>query len=187
MITRKTRRGIIGLVILTVVSFWGGRDETDEDLTPVSDVDPKFNYVLRDFEIQFFDEQGQPALSMKAPLLRNDPDVELGTIDQPVVKLHQADAIWDLTAETATVTADKEYIQLIGQVNIQRQERESGKWSELNTENVSVEVTPQTATTDMPVKVFDGNNHVSGIGLDLDMKTNTFSLKQQVRATYAIN
>jgi len=187
MITRKTSRGIIVLAVLTIVSLWGSRERVDESPLPVADVDPKFNYVLRDFEIQFFDEQGQPALSMRAPLLRNDPDLELGTIESPVVKLHQVDAVWNLTAETATVTADKEHIQLLGQVNIQRQELATGNWSELDTRDVSVEVTPQTATTDKPVTVFDGYNHVSGIGMDLDMKTNTFALKQQVRATYAIN
>lgn len=187
MITRKTRRGITLLVVLTIVSFWGSQQQDDEQPEPVADVDPKFNYVLRDFDMQFFDEQGQPALSIRAPLFRNDPDLELGTIERPEVKLHQVDAIWNLIAETATVTADKEHIQLMGQVNIQRLELATGNRSDLNTEDVSVEVTPQTATTDKPVTVFDGYNHFSGIGLDLDMKTNTFTIKQQVRATYAIN
>jgi LPS export ABC transporter protein LptC len=187
MITRKTRRGIIVLSVLSGFSFWVTREQTEEELTTVADIDPKFNYVLRDFEIQFFDEQGQPALNMRAPLLKNDPDLELGTIEHPIVKLYQEDAVWDLTAETATVTADKEYIELIGPVNVQRQARLTGDWSELNTEDVSIEVTPQTASTDKHVNVFDGYNHVSGVGMELNMKANTFLLKQQVKATYAIN
>ena len=40
---------------------------------------------------------------------------------------------------------------------------------------------------DGPVSIHDGSNQINAIGLDLDMKTNTFVLKQQVRATHAVN
>ena len=187
MMTRKTRRGMITLVLLTGVSFWAAQEQRDDGLGPVTDLDPKLNYVLREFELQFFDEYGRPSLNMQAPLLRNDPDQQLGTIEHPVIKLHKENAVWDLRADMATVTADKEHIHLFGQVNVQRQEPLSGNWSELNTREVEIEVTPQTASTDQPVSMFDGYNHVSGSGLDLDLKANTFKLRQQVRATYAVN
>lgn len=175
------------LVLLTGVSFWAAQERRDDGLGPVTDLDPKLNYVLRDFELQFFDEYGQPSLNMRAPLLRNDPDRQLGTVERPAIKLHKENAVWDLSADTATVTADKEHIHLFGHVNVQRQEPLSGNWSELNTREVEIEVTPQTATTDQPVRMFDGYNHVSGSGLDLDLKANTFKLRQQVKATYAVN
>jgi len=187
MITRKTRRGVIALVLLTGVSFWSSREQFDEGPGPAADLDPKLNYALRDFEIQFYDEFGLPALNMRAPLLRNNPDLQLGTIERPVLRIYQPDTVWDFTADTATVTADKEHIRLIGQVNVQRQEPATGNWSELDTQEVEIEVTPQTATTNEPVNLFDGYNHISGTGLDLDMKSDTFKLKQQVKATYAVN
>jgi LPS export ABC transporter protein LptC len=85
------------------------------------------------------------------------------------------------------VTADKEHVQLIGQVNVIRQESLSGYQMELDTRDVQVEVTPQTAQTTQPVHMTDGQNYVTAIGLGLDLKANTFSLKQQVKATYAVN
>ena len=187
MITRKTRRGIILLVLLTAVSFWIGRKQDDKILQPVAGLDPKLNYVLRDFELQFFDENGRPTINMQAPELRNNPDLQLGTIERPVIKLNQEQVTWRLTSDSATVTADKEHIFLSGQVLVNRREVATGNWVELNTREVQVEVTPQTASTDQPVSMFDFYNQVNGIGLDLDMKTNTFSLKQQVKATYAVN
>ena len=187
MITRKTRRGVIALVLLTAVSFWINRSQKTEEPAPVAGLDPKLNYVLRDFELQFFDENGQPTINLRAPILRNDPELELGTIEQPVMRLNQADMVWDLTADTATVTADKEHVQLLGRVHVQRQEIESGYWVKLDTREVQIEVTPQTASTDQAVNIFDGDNRVSAIGLDLDLKANTFTLKQQVKATYAVN
>ena len=178
---------MIALVLLTAISFWVSRKQDNENPEPVAGLDPKLNYVLRDFELQFFDENGQPTINMRSPVLRNNPVLQLGTIERPVIKLHQADAEWNLTSDSATVTADKEHVQLSGQVHVQRHEPATGNWVEFDTREVRIEVTPQTASTDQAVNMFDGYNQVSGIGLDLDMKTNTFILKQQVKATYAVN
>lgn len=187
MITRKTRRGITAMVLLTVVSYWAGRDKDTESSYPVDGLDPKLNYVLRDFELQFYDKDGQPTINMQAPILRNNPELQLGTIEQPVVKLNQPNTVWNLTSESATVTADKEHIQLSGRVYIKRLDQANGTWMELDTSDVQIEVTPQIASTNQAVSLFDGINHINAIGLELDMKTSTFKLKQQVKATYEVN
>ena len=187
MITRKTRRGVIALVLLTAFSFWVSREQDDETPEPVAGLDTKLNYVLRDFELQFYDENGLPTFNMRAPVLRNNPELQVGTIEQPVIRLNQPDAIWDLSSETATVTADKEHVQLSGKVHVQRHELASNERIDLHTREVRIEVTPRTASTDQPVSMSDGYNQINGIGLDLDMKSNTFALKQQVKATYAVN
>ena len=186
MITRKTRRGIVVLVLLTAVSFWISRQQEVDIPNPVSGLDTKLNYVLRDFELQFFDVDGLPTINMQAPVLRNDPELQQGTIEQPVVILNQPGGVWNLTAETAVVTADKEHVKLSGMVHVKRHDLATGNRVELNTSEVRIEVTPQTATTDQAVSIFDGYNHVSAIGLDVDMKANTFNLKQRVKATYAV-
>jgi len=187
MITRKTRRGMTALLLLSVFTFWVSRSQDEKTLEPVAGLDPKLDYVLRDFELQFYDENGNPTINMRAPVLRNDPMLQLGTMEHPVVRLNQDDAVWDMTADKATVTADKEHVQLIGQVNVKRNERVSGNWVELTTREVQIEVTPQTAVTSQPVSMFDGLNRVNAVGLELDMKAKTYTLKQQVKATYAVN
>jgi LPS export ABC transporter protein LptC len=178
---------MIAMVLLTTVSFWVNRLQHSEAPEPVTDLDPKLNYVLRDFELQFFDENGTPTINLQAPVFRNDPDKELGTIENPSMKLNQPEFVWDLTADAATVTADKEHVQLLGQVHVRRQELATGYWVELETSEVQIEVTPQTATTSEPVNVYDGQNQASAVGLGLDLKSNTFYLKEQVKATYAVN
>ena len=187
MITRKTRRGLIALVVLTVISSWVNREQKSETPKPVADLDPKLNYVLRDFELQFYDENGQATINMRAPVLRNNPKLQLGTIERPVIRLNQPGLIWDLTADTATITADEEHVFLAGEVNVLRREPVSGNRVELNTREVQVEVTPQTASTDQPVNLFDGINHMDAIGMDLNMKNDRFKLRQQVKASYAVN
>ena len=69
MITRKTRRGMIALLVLTSVSFWITRDPDNDGPNSVAGLDPKLNYVLHDFELQFFDENGLPTMNLQAPLL----------------------------------------------------------------------------------------------------------------------
>ncbi len=187
MITRKTRRGVIALILLTTFSFWASRKQDDEIPKPVADLDTRLNYVLRDFELQFYDDNGLPTFNMQAPVLRNNPELQVGTIEQPVIKLNQPDAVWHLTSDTATVSDDKEHVQLSGKVHVQRHVLATNEWIELNTREVMIEVTPQTASTDQPTSMSDSLNQINGIGLDLDMKTNTFALKQQVKATYAAN
>jgi len=187
MITRNTQRGIISMVLLTAVSFWISRSQDDRSPAPVAGLDPKLDYVLRDFEVQSFDEQGQPSINLRAPFLRNNPVLEVGTIEQPVIILNQADTTWILSSDSATITKDKEHVQLSGDVHLRKSEHESGAWVELDTRDVQIEVSPKTAKTDQPVSMFDGLNRVTAIGLDLDMKANTFKLKKQVKASYAVN
>jgi LPS export ABC transporter protein LptC len=187
MITRKTRRGLIVLVFLSAISYWVGRSQEEAGPEPVAGLDPELDYVLRDFELQFFDELGKPTINMRAPILRNDPRLQIGTVENPVVQLNQADAVWDLTADLATVTADKEHVHLTGQVQVKRNEPVTGNWVELTTREVQIEVTPQTAETSQPVRIFDGFNRVDAVGLELDMKSKTYILKEKVRATYAVN
>jgi LPS export ABC transporter protein LptC len=187
MITRKTQRGIIALIVLTAFSFWASRDQDTDAPNIVAGLDPKLNYVLRDFELQFYDKNGLPTMNLQAPLLRNNPKLQLGTIEQPVIQLNQDDVVWNLTSDSATITADKEHVQLLGQVHVQRNEPATGNWAELNTHEINIEVTPQTASTSHPVSFFDGLNHMDAVGMDLDMKNSRYQLKQQVKASYAVN
>ena len=187
MITRKTQRGVTVLILLSAFTFWVSHSKDKDKPAPVAGLDPELDYVLRDFELQFYDEFGKPTINMQAPVLRNDPKLQLGTIENPVLRLNQAGTVWDLTSDTATVTADKEHVQLTGRVKIIKNEPATGNWVELNTRDVQIEVTPQTAISNQPVSVFDGYNRVDAIGLELDMKSETYSLKQQVKATYAVN
>ena len=86
-----------------------------------------------------------------------------------MIQLNQADVVWNLTSDSATITADKEHVQLLGQVHVQRRELATGNWAEMNTQEVNIEVTPQTASTTQPVNIFDGLNYMDAVGMDLDL------------------
>ncbi len=187
MITATIRRGIIGLILLTAVSFWISRKQGVDEISPIADLDPKLNYVLRDFELQVYDEDGKATFNLQAPVLRNNPELKLGTIEQPVISMHDQGTVWGLTAQTAIMTADKEYVHLSGQVQVQWHDPVSGNQAEFETADMKIDVTPQTAATEQEVSLFDGLNKLNAIGMNLNMKNNSYTLKQKVRATYAVN
>jgi len=177
----------MALILLTGVSFWASRDQRDDSPEPITGLDPRLNYVLRDFELQVYDVNGKTTLNVKAPVLSNNPLLEMGTIENPLLVLHQQDITWNLTADSATITADKEYVELLGKVYVQRRELLTGGLVELNTSELSIEVTPQTANTSEHVSIFDGINSVNAVGMEVNMMNDTFKLKQQVKAIYAVN
>lgn len=187
MITRKTQRGVFVLVILTTISFWATREQQDNELAPVAGLNPKLDFALHDFELQIYDENGIATLNLQAPVLSNDPESEIGLIENLLLTIHQPDITWKLTADSATMTADKEHITLSGKVYMQRLELSTGYRIELNTSEVYVEVTPQTASTVEPVSMFDGRNQLDAVGMHVDMANDTFKLIQQVKAIYAVN
>jgi len=177
----------MALILLTGVSFWASRDQRDDSPEPITGLDPRLNYVLRDFELQVYDVNGKTTLNVKAPVLSNNPLLEMGTIENPLLVLHQQDITWNLTADSATITADKEHVELLGKVYVQRRELLTGGLVELNTSELSIEVTPQTANTSEHVSIFDGINSVNAVGMEVNMMNDTFKLKQQVKAIYAVN
>jgi len=187
MITEKTWRGIISLVLLAAISFWIGRKQGIDAPAPVTGLDPRLNYVLRDFELQIFDKNGQPTFNLRAPVLRNDPVLKLGTIESPVISIHNRGVVWNVTADKATMTADKEHVHLSGGVLVKWHNPASSNHSELQTIEIKIEITPQTASTDQEVNLNDGYNDINAIGMNLDMKRSRYTLKQRVKATYAVN
>jgi len=187
MISRNTQRGIMAMVLLTGVSFWAAREQHDDTLEPVAGLDPKLNYVLRNFELQVFDTNGKATLNMRAPVLSNDPVLGIGTVENPLLVLRQQDITWNMVADSATITADKEHVELFGKVYVQRLDLLTGKREELNTSEIKLEVVPQTASTTEAVSLYDGVNQIDAIGMYLDMMNDTIQLKQQVKAIYAVN
>ncbi len=187
MTTRKSRQGIIFLVLLTLGSFWLSHKNVEERKTPVTDLDQSIDYVLQNFNLQIFDTSGRLTLNLHAPLFRNNPVMKLGTIDHPVIALEQSETEWALVAERATMTEDRHHIHLFGHVIVQRFETATGNHTQMNTREIEVEIPAQTASTAEPVSLSDGRNHMQALGMDLDIKSGRFQLRQNVKASYAVD
>ena len=186
MISPNTRNGILVLTLLTLAGLWLNRSQRTDEAAGLSDIDTQLDYALFDFELRVLDAQGQPSLRMRAPRLDSDARSGVGTVSSPVIEMQQPEAEWRIVARSATISADREHVWLSGDVEVERQPRETRVVSRLTTEQLGVDVTPRRARTNAPVTLVEGDDRISAIGMRLDMARNRFELLRQVEATYAI-
>ena len=186
MIKRKTRHGIIILTVLSIITWLLPRSSSDSVNQPPARLDTQLNYALWDFKGQLLDKQGNINLQISSPLLRKVAQSEVATIKSPQIRIKQVDQQWHITAESAIITADREYISLIGDVNMLRLNEISGETLNIKTRDVMLRVTPRTASTESFVTIVQYGDRLDALGLNLDMINDNFELLNDVRAHYDI-
>jgi LPS export ABC transporter protein LptC len=187
VINRKTRRGIILLALLAVLTYVLSKPARDTaDSTQVSDIDTRLNYALYEFKGRMLTDNGEIHLEIEAPLLRNDASTGVGTVDQPVLHINQDDEQWYISAESAIISADRENMELAGEVRLTRENRLTGETLQIDTREVDLQVTPRTATTQAEVSIRQAGDHLTAVGMNLDMTDDSYELLDNVRARYQV-
>ena len=186
MIKRKTRHGIIFVAALSIITWLLPKSSSEPVSEPPARLDTQLNYALRDFTGQLLDKQGNINLQITSPLLRKVAQSAVGTIKSPQILIKQTDEQWHITAESAIITADKEYVSLTGDVNMLRLNEISGETLEITTREVLLKVTPRTASTESFVTIVQFGDRLDARGMNLDMINNNFELLNDVRAHYDI-
>lgn len=187
MIVSKTRNGIILLAVLTATVFWLGRSSQERSAPPITGLDTKLDYALRQFEARYFDADGRQAARMWAPILTNDAVSGVAVVENPRFEVMHEGSLWNIIAESATVAADRERILLAGKVNMRRMAPDSLEWLEVNTSEMTLEVTARVAHSDQPVVIMDDNSTMEAVGFSIDMRDDSFHLDDQVKGRYDIN
>ena len=81
MISRRTRRGLILLALLAVLTWLLARPSAEPEAQPISGLDPRLNYAVRDFSGRLLDDAGRTSIELRAPLMRNDSETGIGTVE----------------------------------------------------------------------------------------------------------
>ena len=186
MIKRRTQRGIFVLATLAIVTGLVSKNPSDPNDGPVAKVDTRLNYSLRDFEGRLLDDQGNVNLELSSPILRKNAESEVGTIEHPVIRIRQENELWYISAESAIITADREYVSLIGKVEMLRQNELTGETLEISTRDVMLNITPRTASTESLVSINQAGDHLEALGMNLDMISDSYELLENVQAHYEI-
>ena len=186
MIKRRTRRGIILLALLAVLSWILSRPSTDGPGDAVSELDTRLNYALYDFSGRLLDDAGRINLEIDSPVLRNDAESGVGTVETPELRIQQGDDRWYITAESALVTADREQVSLRGDVHLTRRNDITGQQLDIRTRDVLLNVTPRTASTAAAVRIEQSGDRLDAKGMKLDMIANHFELLDDVQAHYEV-
>jgi len=186
MIRRRTLRGIAVLATLAMISWYLARDPQQTESGPAADLDTRLNYALINFHSDFMDEKGAISVQLEAPFLRNNASSDIGTVETPDIRVIQGDDLWHITSESAIITSNREFISMVGEVRMTRENRRTGEVLRIDTSDALLHVTPRTATSDAPVRLQQSGDQLDAVGLKLDMINNSYELLSQVRGTYAI-
>ena len=185
MIRRKTWHGIAVLAILACLSWLGARDTREPRPAPLDDLDTRLNYALWDFQAQLLNDQGKVNLVIHAPILRNNASTQIGTVENPRLQIQLDEDDWYITADSAIITSDREFVSLVGNVDLLRQKKTGSELMEIRTRDVMLNVTPRTASTEAEVNISQGGDHLEAVGMKLDLKSDSYELLSDVRGHYA--
>jgi LPS export ABC transporter protein LptC len=186
MIKRKTKRGIVFLTVLTIITWLVSKNPSDPFNEPPARLDTRLNYAMRDINSQLLDKQGNINLQIASPLLRKVAQSEVGTMQNPQIRINQGDQQWHITAESAIITADREYVSLIGDVNMLRLNKINAQTLEIDTRDVMLKVTPRTASTESFVTLLQYGHRLDARGMNLNLNNDNYELLDNVRAHYDI-
>ena len=180
----RTWRGILLLALLALLSWQLARRPSDTLTSPLDKPDIRLNYALYDFSGRLLDERGEVKMDIASPVLRNDAETGIGTVDSPEIHIQQDDDRWYITAESAIISADREIVNLAGGVNLSRRNELTDQTLEIATSDVVLNVTPRTATTEAAVSMRQQGDRLDAVGMKLDMINESYELLNEVRAHY---
>jgi LPS export ABC transporter protein LptC len=178
------QRGIVLLALAAGVSFLATRDVRDTLLPQLADVDTRLNYALFDFKAKLLDGGGLLALTIEAPVLRNNARSGVGTVTRPEIFLREGGIDWRIRAKSAVVSADREYVSLAGEVTVVRYNVLENDLLEIDTRDLMVSVTPRLASTDARVDMRHAGDRLAATGMKLDLISDRFELLDDVSAVY---
>lgn len=179
-----TRRGILFLAIAAVASYLALRDASQVLQGPLADLDTRLNYALFDFRALLLDEQGELAMTIEAPLLRNNAASQVGSISRPRIFVRDNGNEWTIEADSAVITPDREFVSLAGEVSMFRYNARERDALEIDTRDVLIKVEPRMATTEAEVVMRHGGDRLQSTGMNLDMINERYELLDKVRIQY---
>ena len=184
IIKPSTLRGIALLAVIAVLTVIATRDVRQDLQTNRADVDTRLNYALFDFRAHLLDEEGMLAVTMEAPVLRNNADSGVGSISTPSILVRENGNDWNISAETAVVSADRRFISLTGEVGVVRYNNLDSNVLNIQTRDLVLARDARTASTEARVDIQHAGDQMAATGMFLDLNTDEFELHKDVTAVY---
>lgn len=184
MISRSTRRGLVIAAGLAVLTWWLAENQGDGPDGPIEGLDTRLDYALQNFEMQAFDEEGNPAMHMWSPRLTNDATTRIGRVESPRIELRYEGYLWYLQAESAIISEGQDEVFLAGRVRLDREGSNPLDALNIDTSDVMLLVDNRVASSDGPVRISDSAGVLSATGFRVDMITNEFQLDNNVQGAY---
>ncbi len=173
---------LVLLLTLTSLTFWlryvTDQPETRNDGKNRHDPD----YIMYDATLRKIGENARLEYTLKADTVTHYPDNDTLDVSKPNLIHAGRGAQVTVTANTARVSEDNERIDLNGDVIIRRAATRKHKALTGATPALTVLPDADKAFTKSPVLVTQGASWAKGIGLQMDLRAETYRIESRVRA-----
>lgn len=186
MISTSTRRGLVVVSLLAAVSWWLTRGGDGGGEGPIEGLDLRLDYALENFEMRAFDKTGEPALRLWAPRLTNEAATNIGRVDNPRLEVRHEGYLWNIMADTATISDDQEHVFLGGAVTLERSGSGPADRLDVDSRDVTLVVNERVARSGSPVRLEDLAGELRARGFRIDMRSNEFQLHHDVQGVYVL-
>jgi LPS export ABC transporter protein LptC len=145
---------------------------------------PEVDYRLRALSlVQYAEDTGLPELRLSARTLTHLRVETRALLEKPVIDSTRPDGELRIRADRATL--DQTTRKIVFEDNVEVRRREAGTDPlRARMPTLLVDLKARTGATDDPVSIDQGSSTLSGIGLDIDLEQESFSLRRDVRAVF---
>jgi len=173
---------LAGIALLT---YWLNDLVQPPDLSHDAKLRHDPDYIVENFSATRFGDDGMPRYTLSAQRMMHYPDDDSTQLEAPrFVHFSRGRAPVVATSRTAWVSSNGEKAQLQNDVKVVREAE--GNKSELVMETTKLDIIPDDnlARTDQPVKIDNGDTHITGVGLEFNNETHVLKLLSNVQGVH---
>lgn len=144
------------------------------------DLDTRFDYVLTDFEAEFYDSEGRRSLVVSGPRLQHDPAADSAVISDPAFRIEPEGDDWHGRAGRARIDREGRVVDLLDAVRIRRELPDGGR-VELASARLRYDQPAHTITTDTAVEMQRPDGRIRAGALHARIDTDRIELSDHVQ------
>ncbi len=173
------------LAVITGLTFWLNNLVQPPDLPHEGKMRHDPDYIVENFSATRIGEDGMPRYTLSARRMMHYPDDDSTQLETPhFVHYSREHAPIVATSRTALVSSNGEKIHMQDDVKVVREAE--GNMGERVLETSTLDIIPDSnlAQTDQPVKVYDGNSLITGIGLTFNNETHVLKILSNIQGVH---
>ena len=176
---------IVFLGAVAVGSVWLLRETELESMRTEKPKTHVPDYYFTGATVTSLDAKGRPVSELVSPRMIHHPDDDSIEATEPRMRYFMKDGLpWYARADHGMEPSGGNLIYLEGHVEMTHPDQNGGPPLVIDTEHMKVDLATNIATTDDPVDMVKGENHMHGIGMDGYMQDNRMILRTKVTGFY---
>jgi len=173
------------VALLAALSFW--LERIVQPPAPARDGSTRHDpdYIVENFVAVRMGPDGLPLHQLEATRMLHYPDDDTTHLDKPRMLRFDGERLaMSIIATRALVSSEGKVVDFDEEVKVVRTPTKGRSELVLTTDHLHVVPDDSYARTDSPVTIVDANTKVTGVGLELDNKSNVVKLLSNVRGSY---